>query len=188
MIKPEKPRKPKKPKPAKPTRSITDIYYLYQVTEWKGEYPDGKSVTSYQLIEDDLIPMAYFDNDGREVSKEDYDDETGYSDYAGDYAKIENIQLTDLLNLLKENSIDIKDVEVDNEFYYRKNNGQLILRVARQLSDQDYNNWVKNNEDQMKQYELDMEKYPKFLAQYEKLKKKWDIFQTEKKLKELKAK
>ena len=75
----------------------------------------------------------------------------------GDYDRIESIELPLLLNLLADRNIDIKDVTIDNQVYYRKDNGQLVLHIAKQLSNEEYTNWVKDNEAQLEKYNKDEE-------------------------------
>ena len=78
-----------------------------------------------------------------------------------------------------------KFVVFDNETYYRKSNGQLILEVSRSLSDEEYTKWVNNNQAQLDKYATDKEAYPGHVEEYGKQKKRWDIYQAELKLKEL---
>jgi len=175
MIKPIKPIKPKKPKLLTPTRSVVEDFYLYCVDD--AIYQDGdwiqKGCYHYELVKEDMIPMKVDPEDGEE-----------YPDY--DYSKAENVSLSDLLKLLKDKNIDVNDVVIDNQVYYRKCNGQLVLHISRTLNDADYQNWVDGNTAQMEQYERDKEAHPALMEEYKKQKKLWDIHQAELKLQELK--
>jgi len=171
MIKPVKPKRPSKPKLKDPTKSVVEDFYLYSVDD--STYEDGNRVLKwhYELVKDDLVPM-------QEEDGEEYPDDN--------YGKEESIELSNLLKLLEDKNIDVKDVIIDNEVYYRKCNGQLVLKVSRHLSEKDYTDWVKNNKRLLDEYNSNKKLYPDRLEAYKNKKKLWDIHQTELKLKEMK--
>jgi len=166
MIRPSAPIKPKKPELRTPTKSVVESFYLYNVTRWKD---DSNSTTAYEFVKDNL-------------SYDEYGDDGTY----GEYDKAENIKLSTLLKLLEDKNIDIKDVEIDNEIYYRKSNGQLVLHISKQLNDEEYETWINDNAAQLEKYERDKEQHPALFAEFKKQKKLWDIHQAELKLQELK--
>jgi len=169
MKKPVKPRKPSRPNLQTPTRDVTDQLYLYFVYRHYREDDGSYSKTKgYEFLKDDIIPL----------------DENGDPD--GDYVRTEEIKLSILLTLLKDNGIDPEDVIVENEVFYRKCDGQLVMKVSRCLSDEDYEKWVNDNQAQRDKYERDKDRYPNLLEEYKAKKKLWDIHQAELKLKKLK--
>jgi len=171
MIKPIKPKKLRKPKLKTPIRSVVDDFYLYCVDD--STYEDGNRVAKWhhELVKDDLVPMQ--EEDGEEYPNDNY-------------GKEESIELSNLLKLLEDKNIDVKDVIIDNEVYYRKCNGQLVLKVSRCLSDEAYAHWVNNNKKLLDEYDSNKKLYPDRLEEYKEKKKLWDIYRAELKLKELK--
>lgn len=173
MIKPCKPKKPKKPKLKEPTKNIVEDFYLYYVTKYIGSYPDGFKKETYELILNGF-----------------YEEESGIGwdrEPDGDYSRVESIDLPLLLKLLADRNIDIKNVTIDNQVYYRKCNGQIVLHISKKLSDKEYTNWVKDNEAKLAKYDKAKEAYPKLLEDYIEEKKQWDILQTELKLEKLRG-
>ena len=133
---PNKPTKPKKPKLTEPVRDIIDRFYLYQVTI----YRNNETNTSEEIVfvKDNELPYC------------DEGDDPCY-----EYYKIEGIKLPVLLALLEEKGIDPENVMSNNERYYRKSDGQVVLSVSRSLSDEDYQNWVDDNQAQLDQHLLE---------------------------------
>jgi len=173
MDKPRAPIKPKKPKLKAPTKSVVETFYLYHVSKWRAPAPGAalEHLVNYEFVKDDIVPMVEDEGDW-------------YPD--GDYSKQESIDLPLLLKLLEDRNTDIKDVVIDNEVYYRKSNGQLILHISKKLSDEEYEAWVSDNTAQLENYERDKEQHPALFAEYKKQKKFWDIHQAELKLQALK--
>ena len=173
MIKPKKPTKPKKPRLSDPARKVVETFYVYNVSKWRAPAPGAalEHLVNYEFVKDDMVPMVEEDGDS-------------YPD--GDYDKVEGIDLPVLLKLLEERNIAIEDVVVDNEVYYRKCNGQLVLHVSKQLSDADYQGWVDGNAAKLESYQEAKDKHPALLESYKQQKKLWDIHQAELKLQALK--
>jgi len=171
MIKPTKPRKPKKPKLQEPSRKVVDDFYLYYVDD--STFEDGNRVAKwhYELVKDDLVPM-------QKVDGEEYQDDS--------YSKAESVELSNLLKLLEDKNIEVKDVIIDNEVYYRKCNGQLVLKVSQCLSNKAYTDWGDKNKKLMDDYKSELKLHPDRLEEYKEQKKLWDIHQAELKLKKLK--
>lgn len=174
MLKPQKPVKPKKPLLSAPTRKVVEIFYVYQVSKWRAPTPGAalENSVDFEFIKDDIVPMVEEDGDS-------------YPD--GDYDKVESIDLPVLLKLLEERNIAVEDVVVDNEVYYRKCNGQLVLHISRELSDDAYDAWVSGNEEKLERYHQDLEQHPALLESYKEEKKLWDIHRAERKLQELRG-
>lgn len=170
---------PTKPKSQKPTKSVIEDFYLYFVRRWVPESGREKPEVKefYEFVKDDLIPCVTVD-----IYGDSYGEEPD-----GDYDRVESIPLPLLLSLLKDNNIDMKNVTLDNQVYYRKNNGQIVLHVSKELSDEAYAGWVRDNEDKLGKYDRDKTRYPELLAEYKEEKKLWDIFQMEKQLEKLKG-
>jgi len=171
MIKPLKPTKPCKPKLDEPKREVMDRYYLWYATKWDAETKTHRSGYEFTLGQE--LPMI-IEEDGE-----------AYPD--GDYSEAEDAPLTYVLDFLKEHDIDPKCVTLDNEMFYRKNNGQLVLNVVRQLTDTEYNAWVLRNKTAMQRYQEDLDAYPDLMEAYHALKKEYDIQEAEKRLRELRA-
>jgi len=157
-----KPFKPKKPKLKTPVRQVIDRYYLFWVSHYVGIYPNGQTQSSYQLLKDTR-------EDGQYVESLIPRDEDG--EYDGEYSKAEHIALPTLLKLLKTYNIDPKDVDINNEVYYRKSNGQLLLDVSRTLTDKEYNKWIDDNQAKIDEYTRQKEEYPQLLDQHRAKKK-----------------
>lgn len=169
MQRPTKPRKPTKPKLGAPTREVVDRLYLYWVTSY---LDNGSNTEGYKFVKDGDANVPYSDE---EDETEPYEE----------FLKAESVELPKLLQLLADNNIDPAKVTIENERYYRKSDGQIVLKVVRALSDEDYTDWVTRNQTVMDQYNRDLRNYPAQLEAYTEQKKLWDIHQAELRLEEL---
>jgi len=162
MEKPVKPRKPKKPKLSEPKREAVDHYYVWS-TGWNPARYDFTAGSDVPMIEEDgeLYPDS-------------------------DYCQTSSIPLVDILAFVEKLGAKLEDVKIDNEIYYRESDGQLIIKVRRDVSDSAFDAEVTRNAAAMQQYEQDLAAYPAKLEAYQTAKKQYDIWVVEQKLKSLK--
>lgn len=170
MKKPTKPTKPRKPKIPKIERQVTDRYYAWYVG---GDYDAATKTWShhYDFTLEDYAPMV---EEGGEFYPND------------DFVRAEDVPLNAILVWLQKNGIDAKDVVIDNQTFYRKNNGQILLAVSRTRSDEECKALADRNEKTMSDYQKALQAHPEALLEYEQAKKQYEIWITEKRLKELK--